>query len=159
DGFYDRTELDSCASPADPNDFPGGPYNPDANADGLITPADIAVFVNRWFASLSNGDTSADFDRNGVVNNSDLATFVNRWFSALSAPCIGACVAGGNLLPALVPLAGPAPLPPSPLGDHAHRARRRPHRQPAPRPQPVHHLLPRRVDRPHQPRPRQEPHQ
>lgn len=88
DGFYDRTELDSCASPADPNDYPGSVANPDANADGAITPADIAVFINRWLEALGNQTLAADVNQDYVVNNADVAAFVNRWFAALYGACI-----------------------------------------------------------------------
>jgi hypothetical protein len=59
----------------------------DANCDGVITPADVAVFVNLWFASVQDGTLAGDFDGNGTVAPADVAAFVAAWFNAMSGGC------------------------------------------------------------------------
>jgi hypothetical protein len=60
----------------------------DWDESGTLTPADVALFVTVWSASLASGTLAGDFDGNGVVNPSDVAAMVNQWFSALSGtPC------------------------------------------------------------------------
>jgi hypothetical protein len=65
----------------------GPPCPADFNGDGNITPADVAGFVNLWFASLLAGDLGGDFDGNCLVNPSDVAAFVNTWFATLGSGC------------------------------------------------------------------------
>lgn len=59
----------------------------DFNCDGLITPADIAAFVNAWSTSLSSGTLGGDFDTSGAVTPADVAAFVAAWFNAVSNGC------------------------------------------------------------------------
>lgn len=59
----------------------------DADGDGQIAPADVAVFVSAWLASLQGGTLAGDFDGNGLVNPADMAAFVNAWFTALTSGC------------------------------------------------------------------------
>lgn len=55
----------------------------DWDHDGQVTPLDVAMFVNAWFADLGAGTTVTDFDHNGVVQPADLALFVSAWFGCL----------------------------------------------------------------------------
>ncbi|MBX3358161.1 MAG: hypothetical protein KF745_07015 [Phycisphaeraceae bacterium] len=87
DGFFDRTEMDVCADPANENSYPGDPRNPDRNGDGAITPTDIAVFINLWTQSVSSGLLSADYDGSGTVDPVDIAAFINAWLGALRGMC------------------------------------------------------------------------
>jgi hypothetical protein len=57
----------------------------DLDGDGLVTPADLALFVNTWTASLGAGTLEGDFDRSGAVQASDIAAFVNAWLDAVAA--------------------------------------------------------------------------
>lgn len=59
----------------------------DWNLDGAVNPADIASFVNDWFASLSGGTLVGDFNGDLAVTPSDVAAFVSAWFTALSQGC------------------------------------------------------------------------
>lgn len=59
----------------------------DADGNSLIQPADVAMFVNTWTASLQNGTLAGDFDNSGIVNPADVAAFVNAWFHALINGC------------------------------------------------------------------------
>lgn len=59
----------------------------DADHDFVITPADVAAFVNSWIFSLTIGALLADYDGNGIVEPADLAVFVNDWFYALGNDC------------------------------------------------------------------------
>lgn len=59
----------------------------DFDQNGQVQPADIAAFVNAWFASLSGGTLAGDFDHNGAVEPADVAAFVSAWFAAVSAGC------------------------------------------------------------------------
>jgi glucose/arabinose dehydrogenase len=59
----------------------------DADGDGAATPADVAIFVGLWTASLQSGTSAGDFDGNGAVQPADVAAFVNAWFAALAAGC------------------------------------------------------------------------
>lgn len=59
----------------------------DRNQDGSITPADVAAFVNDWFASLSVGTLAGDFDGSGTVTPADVAAFVTAWSGALAGGC------------------------------------------------------------------------
>jgi hypothetical protein len=63
------------------------PCAADANADGLLTPADIGAFVNTWLLSLAAGSLAGDFDGNGAVAPADVAAFVAAWFGALAGGC------------------------------------------------------------------------
>jgi hypothetical protein len=66
----------------------GAPPCPaDADGNGQIQPADVATFVNTWFASVSAGTLAGDFDGDGHVTPADVAAFVNAWFAALSNGC------------------------------------------------------------------------
>lgn len=60
----------------------------DVDQSGTIAPADVAMFINTWFASLTNGTLAGDFDRDGAVTPADVAAFVNVWFAALTT---GSC--------------------------------------------------------------------
>lgn len=55
----------------------------DWNADGALTPADVASFVTDWSASLAGGTLVGDFNGDGTVSPSDVAVFVSTWFAAL----------------------------------------------------------------------------
>lgn len=59
----------------------------DCDSDGVIGAADVACFVNSWFASLGDGTLGGDFDKNGIVQPADIAVFVNAWFAALRGGC------------------------------------------------------------------------
>ena len=59
----------------------------DADHDFVITPADVASFVNSWIISLVLGVLNADFDGNGLIEPADVAAFVNAWFQALRNDC------------------------------------------------------------------------
>jgi probable HAF family extracellular repeat protein len=59
----------------------------DWNADGQLTPADVAAYINAWFTSLTAGTLTGDFDLDNSVAPADVAAFVNAWFSALVAGC------------------------------------------------------------------------
>ncbi len=52
----------------------------DFNLDGVVTPKDIASFLDAYFA----GDLAADTDGNGTVSLQDLFNFLGRYFLALS---------------------------------------------------------------------------
>lgn len=56
----------------------------DYDGDGNVTPADVAAYVNTWFASLAAATLAGDFDGNGAVQPADVAAFVNQWFATLS---------------------------------------------------------------------------
>ena len=61
----------------------------DADCDGAVAPADIAVFINGWLASLRGAGAleDGDFDGNGYVEAADVAAYVNEWFRALLEGC------------------------------------------------------------------------
>jgi hypothetical protein len=59
----------------------------DADGNGLLQPADVAFFVNTWFASLTAGTLDGDFDGNGLVQPADVALFVAAWFTAVNGGC------------------------------------------------------------------------
>lgn len=59
----------------------------DIDHNGVITPADIAVFVNTWFDSLNQGTLAGDFDGNGRVEPADVAVFITTWSAALAGGC------------------------------------------------------------------------
>lgn len=65
---------------------PGG-CGVDLNGDGQATPADIAIFVTTWFASLQAGTLAGDFDGDGAVTPADVGVFVSAWFAALTNGC------------------------------------------------------------------------
>lgn len=66
---------------------PDCPCPVDVDGNGQVQPADIALFVSVWFASVQAGNLAGDFDGNGVVNPGDVAVFVNSWFGALNGGC------------------------------------------------------------------------
>jgi hypothetical protein len=59
----------------------------DYDADGVVAPADVALLVNRWYASLADGTLEADYDDDGAVLPGDVALFVNTWLASLTGPC------------------------------------------------------------------------
>jgi choice-of-anchor B domain-containing protein len=59
----------------------------DWDHNGLVTPADVAAFVNAWFQDLAAGTFAADFDGIGGVNPADVAAFVAAWVDALTTGC------------------------------------------------------------------------
>jgi hypothetical protein len=59
----------------------------DINSSGTVTPADVALFISIWSASLAAGTLAGDFDHNGTVNPADIAAFVNAWNSAVASGC------------------------------------------------------------------------
>jgi hypothetical protein len=59
----------------------------DYDGNGLIEPADVSLFVNRWFVSLQQGTLEADFDGNGAIEPADVSLFVQAWFAAVSGGC------------------------------------------------------------------------
>lgn len=59
----------------------------DWNHDGSITPVDVALYINDWFASLTGGTLVADFNGDGSITPADVASFVNAWFAELTAGC------------------------------------------------------------------------
>lgn len=59
----------------------------DWNHDGSLTPVDVALYINDWYLSLSQGTLVADYDHNGVVNAVDVALLVNDWFAELTGGC------------------------------------------------------------------------
>lgn len=60
----------------------------DTDCDGTIEPADIALFVNTWLASLQPpGHLGGDFDYSGTVDPADLAVFINAWLQAVAGGC------------------------------------------------------------------------
>lgn len=63
------------------------PCRADWDGNGLVQPADIAAFVNVWFAGLSGGGLAGDFNGDGVLDPSDVAAFVTVWFAAVSNGC------------------------------------------------------------------------
>jgi DNA-binding beta-propeller fold protein YncE len=75
DGFFDRDELDRCADPADPENFPGGPGNADCDLSGTLDLFDFLCFVNQFNA----GDTNADCDGSGALDLFDFLCFVNAF--------------------------------------------------------------------------------
>jgi hypothetical protein len=88
-GSYDVLVTDACGSaasaPATLTVSSSGCGPADFDHNGLIQPADIALFVNTWSASLAQGTLAGDFDGNGAVQPADLAAFVNAWFAAIGA--------------------------------------------------------------------------
>jgi hypothetical protein len=64
---------------------PPCPVDWDGNCQ--VQPADIALFVNTWVASLAAGTLAGDFDGSGSVQPADVALFVSAWFAALTSPC------------------------------------------------------------------------
>ncbi|MBX3358024.1 MAG: immunoglobulin domain-containing protein [Phycisphaeraceae bacterium] len=59
----------------------------DADCNGTVAPADIAVFIATWLDSLANGTLAGDFDRDGTVTPTDIAAFVAAWLNALTNGC------------------------------------------------------------------------
>jgi subtilisin-like proprotein convertase family protein len=59
----------------------------DFDGNGAIQPADVAGFVNLWFASLQQGTLAGDFDGNAAITPADVAALVNAWFVSLAAGC------------------------------------------------------------------------
>lgn len=51
----------------------------------LVEPADVSLFVSRWYNDLVNGTvTNGDFDGNGIIQPADVSLFVNTWFAELN---------------------------------------------------------------------------
>lgn len=63
------------------------PCAADADGSGVIEPADVAAFVNRWFTDLNEGTFTADIDLNFDITPADIATFVSLWFSGVGTTC------------------------------------------------------------------------
>lgn len=59
----------------------------DADGNGRIEPVDVAVFVNRWLASVVGGTLEGDFDHNGAVQPADVGVYVNAWLGAVGGGC------------------------------------------------------------------------
>ncbi|MBX3358562.1 MAG: hypothetical protein KF745_09040 [Phycisphaeraceae bacterium] len=59
----------------------------DIDASGEVNPADIAVFIQLFMASLSTGTLDADFNADRVVTPVDIAAFVQAWLAALQGGC------------------------------------------------------------------------
>ncbi|HVZ93794.1 MAG TPA: hypothetical protein VG797_04725 [Phycisphaerales bacterium] len=81
DGFFDRTELESCSNPDDASVVPGGPGSgPTGDADHNLTVGigDVALVIQHWgqsVQSLTNGDVSG----NGAVGLDDIAIIIQNW--------------------------------------------------------------------------------
>ncbi len=56
--------------------FKGLKYSPDLDADGVVGPVDLALFLGQWGAASNSG---ADFDGNGSVGPEDLAILLGAW--------------------------------------------------------------------------------
>lgn len=55
----------------------------DFDQNGHVDPVDIALFVNEWTQSISDGTLVGDWDHNGAVEPADVTAFVSTWFAAL----------------------------------------------------------------------------
>lgn len=60
----------------------------DWNRDGQVSPADVAAFVNAWFADLGAGTHFCDLDDDFVSTPADIAAFVSLWAQAIAT---GSC--------------------------------------------------------------------
>ena len=54
----------------------------DVDGNGVLSPADIATFINLWFAGVQQGTLTGDFDGNGFVQPVDVAQFIGAWSAA-----------------------------------------------------------------------------
>jgi hypothetical protein len=45
--------------------------------------ADVAAYVNRWFADLTSGGLQSDVNGDGAVTPADVAAFVSTWFASI----------------------------------------------------------------------------
>ncbi|MGD9690838.1 MAG: hypothetical protein AB7K52_15150 [Phycisphaerales bacterium] len=79
DGFLDADELDVCADPADPANYPGAPGSIDFNADLNIDADDLGDFINCYFSvpPCDLADVNADLS----VDPDDLGDYINLFFS------------------------------------------------------------------------------
>jgi hypothetical protein len=59
----------------------------DYDHDGIVTPADVSLFISTWFGSLQQSTLVGDFDHNGAVEPADVSLFVSTWFAALVNGC------------------------------------------------------------------------
>lgn len=62
----------------------------DWDQDGVLAPADIALFVQRWATDVNESNSDlwlADFDINNRIEPADIALFVSVWFAELTAGC------------------------------------------------------------------------
>lgn len=66
---------------------PGLACPADYDCNHAVEPADISLFVNVWYASLTGGTLAGDFDGNGQVQPADIALFVQVWFAAITTGC------------------------------------------------------------------------
>lgn len=88
--FADEAMTDAQITSLGGADARGIVYRPcpaDADGNGAIEPADVSLFVNRWFTSLTTGTLAGDFDGNGQVEPADVSLFVGTWFAALTGGC------------------------------------------------------------------------
>ncbi|MBX3358702.1 MAG: pre-peptidase C-terminal domain-containing protein [Phycisphaeraceae bacterium] len=59
----------------------------DWDGNSVVTPSDIATFINNWTMDISQSTLSTDVDHDGVITPSDIAVFIARWFNSLSTGC------------------------------------------------------------------------
>ncbi len=59
----------------------------DWDGNSVITPADIAVFINNWSADINAGTLNTDIDHDGVITPSDIAVYIADWFNSVSVGC------------------------------------------------------------------------
>ncbi|MBX3359159.1 MAG: hypothetical protein KF745_12120 [Phycisphaeraceae bacterium] len=57
----------------------------DWDGNGVIDPADIAVYINDWSGSVGAGTLLGDFDNTGTVDPSDIAQFISQWLADLQS--------------------------------------------------------------------------
>lgn len=61
----------------------------DADGSDIVEPADLFLFLDRWFAQLgqSSPGLTADIDDNGDVSVIDLFVYLEDWFARNGQPC------------------------------------------------------------------------
>lgn len=76
DGYFDRDELDACADPADPFDFPGSDPCPAdlAGDDGVVNVLDLLQVLASW-GTVGPADLNCD----GTTNVLDLIVLLENW--------------------------------------------------------------------------------
>jgi hypothetical protein len=82
-GSYTATVTDPCGSAESNAAAVLVHCRADLNQNGVIDSADVATFINVWFASVQQGTLAGDWDGNGRVETADVGAYVSAWFAAL----------------------------------------------------------------------------
>ncbi|MBX3358703.1 MAG: matrixin family metalloprotease [Phycisphaeraceae bacterium] len=59
----------------------------DWDGNSVVTPADIATFINNWTMDISQLTLNTDVDHDNVITPSDIAVFIASWFNSVSNGC------------------------------------------------------------------------